>query len=68
MPMLMARKKTMITLTLEPELVGRLKAWVARQRVPPAQNAVIALALTKFLDEEEAHEVASSKVGSNDNR
>lgn len=47
----MARKKQMVSLTLDPELVERLKAWIARQDFPPAQNAVIAKAVEKFLDE-----------------
>jgi predicted transcriptional regulator len=50
----MARKKQMITLTLDPDLVERLKAWIARQRLPPAQNAVVALAIEEFLDRNEA--------------
>jgi hypothetical protein len=54
MPMDMARKKQMITLTLDPDLVERLKAWIARQRLPPAQNAVVALAIEEFLDRNEA--------------
>jgi hypothetical protein len=49
----MARKKQMVTLTLDPELIERLKAWIARQDFPPAQNAVIAKAIEKFLDENE---------------
>jgi hypothetical protein len=47
----MARKKQMVTLTIEPELVERLKAWIARQDFPPPQNAVVAKAIEKFLDE-----------------
>lgn len=47
----MARKKQMVTLTLDPELVERLKAWIAKQDFPPAQNAVIAKSVEKFLDE-----------------
>jgi len=47
----MARIKKMVSLTLEPELLERLKAWIARQEYPPAQNAVITKALEKYLDE-----------------
>lgn len=50
----MARKKQMITLTLDPELVEELKAWIAQQRLPPAQNAVIALAIREFLERNKA--------------
>jgi predicted transcriptional regulator len=44
----------MVTLTLKPELVQRLKAWIAAQRLPPAQNAVVELAIEEFLDRNEA--------------
>lgn len=47
----MARKKTMVTMTLDPELVDRLKAWIAKQPFPPAQNQVVEKALQEFLDE-----------------
>ena len=47
----MARKKKMVTLTLDPELVARLEAWLERQEFPPAKNAVIEAALRKWLDE-----------------
>lgn len=57
----MARKKQMITLTLDPELIERLKAWIARQEFPPAQNAVIAKAIEKFLDDSEAANKARRK-------
>jgi hypothetical protein len=57
----MARKKQMITLTLDPELVERLKAWIARQEFPPAQNAVIAKAIERFLDENEPVDKAPRK-------
>lgn len=47
------RHKQMVTLTLDPDLIERLKAWIARQDLPPPQNAVVARAITKFLDENE---------------
>lgn len=47
----MARKKQMVTLTLDPDLVERLKAWIGRQDFPPPQNAVVAKAIENFLDE-----------------
>lgn len=47
----MARKKKMVTLTLDPELVERLKAWIKGQDFPPAQNAVVEKAIEKFLDD-----------------
>jgi hypothetical protein len=57
----MARKKQMVTLTLDPELIERLKAWIGRQEFPPAQNAVIAKAIERFLDDNEAADKASRK-------
>jgi hypothetical protein len=47
------RRKQVVTFTLDPELVERLKAWIAKQDLPPPQNAVVARAITKFLDEDE---------------
>ena len=49
----MARKKKMVTLTLDPELVERLEAWLAKQEFPPAKNAVIEAALIRWLDDRE---------------
>ncbi len=47
------RQKQVVTLTLDPDLVERLKAWIAKQELPPPQNAVVARAITKFLDEDD---------------
>lgn len=49
----MARKKKMVTLTLDPELVERLEAWIKGQDFPPAKNAVIEAALKAWLDGKE---------------
>lgn len=49
----MARKKKMVTLTLDPELVERLKAWLERQEFAPPQNAVIEAAIKAWLDDRE---------------
>lgn len=46
----MTRKKKMVTLTFDPELVLRLEAYISAQEFPPNKNAVIALALTQWLD------------------
>lgn len=46
----MARKKTMVTMTLDPDLVQRLKDWIAKQPFPPAQNQVVEKAVQEFLD------------------
>lgn len=45
----MARKKQMVTMTLDPDLVQRLKDWIASQPFPPAQNQVVEKALEDFL-------------------
>lgn len=49
----MARNKKMVTLTLEPETVARLEAWIAAQDFPPAKNAVVEAALKAWLDEKQ---------------
>lgn len=49
----MARNKKMVTLTLSPELVERLEAWIKKQEFPPNKNAVIEAALKSFLDEKD---------------
>lgn len=46
----MTRKKKMVSLTLEPELIARLDAWLAKQEFPPHKNTVIAAALSDWLD------------------
>lgn len=42
-----------VTLTLEPDLVQRLEAWIAKQTFPPAKNAVVEAALSEWLDRNE---------------
>lgn len=49
----MARKKRMLTLTLDPPVVERLDAWLAKQEFPPARNAAIEAAIKAWLDERE---------------
>lgn len=49
----MARNKKMVTLTLSPEMVERLEAWINEKEFPPKKNAVIEAALKAFLDERE---------------
>ena len=49
----MARKKKMVTLTLDPTLVARLEAWLERQEFPPPKNAVMEAALKAWLDDRE---------------
>lgn len=48
--MQMARRKKMVTLTLDPILVEQVDAWIRQQEFPPARNAVIEAALRQFLE------------------
>lgn len=43
----------MMTFTLDPDVVERMKAWIGRQEPQPRQNAVVETALKRFLDEAE---------------
>ena len=45
----MARKKKMVTLTLDPELIEKLEQWIAKQELRPAKNAVFEAALKEWL-------------------
>jgi hypothetical protein len=49
----MARLKRPTNLALDPELLDRLEAWIARQELPPSKTAVFELALREFLDARE---------------
>lgn len=49
----MARKKQMVSFTLDPELVERIEAWLAKQEFPPTKTAVMEAALREWLDKRE---------------
>lgn len=49
----MARKKQMVSFTLDPELIERLEAWLAKQEFPPTKTAVMEAALREWLDKRE---------------
>lgn len=49
----MARLKKLLTFYVEPELVKRLEAWLAKQEFPPTKTAVVEAALREFLDARE---------------
>ncbi len=51
------------TLRLDPELVERLEAWIMSQRVAPAENSVVEVAITEFLDREMTDYDAMAKKG-----
>lgn len=48
--MLMPRLKKMISLALDPELLAKMDAWIARQEFPPSKTAVLETALREFLE------------------
>lgn len=50
----MARLKKPMTLALDPELLERLDAWIARQEFPPTKTAVFEAALRMWLDAKES--------------
>lgn len=51
--MSMARLKRPLNLAIDPKLLARLDAWIARQDFPPSKTAVIEAALRAFLDAKE---------------
>lgn len=51
--MLMARKKTVATFTISPEVIDRLEKWLASHELPPGKSAVVEKALVEFLDRRE---------------
>ena len=46
----MKRKTANIDIRVEPELVAKVDAWRARQRVPPSRSAAIVYMLEHFLE------------------
>ena len=48
--MSMARLKKPLNLAIDPALLARLDAWIARQDVSPSKTAVIESAIREFLD------------------
>lgn len=54
--MSMARLKKMVSYALDPDLLKRLDAWLARQDPAPSKTAVIETALRDWLDGREAKE------------
>ena len=52
----MARRKKMVTFAIEPELMKRFEAWLARQEFPPTRTTVFETAVKRLLDELEAKE------------
>lgn len=59
----MARIKRPLNLALEPELLDRLDAWIARQEFPPTKTAVFEAALRAWLDAREAEPKKRQKGG-----
>lgn len=48
--MLMPRPKKMTSLALDPKLLAKMDAWIARQEFPPSKTAVFETALREFLE------------------
>jgi len=46
----MKRKTANIDIRVEPQLVQKIDAWRARQRVPPSRSAAIVYMLEEFLE------------------
>lgn len=44
------RQKKVVTLTLDPDLWEELGAWIAKQEIRHPKNAVVEVALRRFLD------------------
>jgi hypothetical protein len=51
--MSMARNKEALNLYIDPAILARLEAWLARQELPTTKTAVVELALREFLDKRE---------------
>ena len=47
--MMMARRKRMVSFALDPELIARLEAWLAKQELSTTKTAVIEAALREWL-------------------
>ena len=46
------RKKKMISLAIDPDVLADLEKWIARQQVAPSKTAVIEAALRAFIGDE----------------
>lgn len=49
----MPRLKKPVSLALDPELLERLEAWIAKQEFPPTRTQIWEAALREFLDKRE---------------
>ena len=49
----MARLKKTFSLAIDPKLIERLDAWIAKQSLPPTKTAFVELALKELLDKVE---------------
>jgi len=61
--MLMARRRIMVTYTVDPAVLERLDAWVARQPIRVSKSSIVDDALTRWLDEQEASEKPRERKG-----
>lgn len=49
----MPRLKKPVSLALDPELLEKLDAWIAKQEFPPSKTVVFETALREFLERRE---------------
>jgi metal-responsive CopG/Arc/MetJ family transcriptional regulator len=47
----MARVSKVVNISLLPDVLRKLDGWIDKQPAPPSRSAVIAVALKKFLEE-----------------
>jgi len=58
---MVTRNKKMVSYALDPELLGRLDAWLKTQEFPPSKTAVVEAALRQFLDDRAEREEEPGK-------
>jgi hypothetical protein len=51
--MRMARRKKPVNLAIDPDILARLEAWIARQELPVTKTAVLEKAILEFLAKRE---------------
>lgn len=49
----MARKKTMATFTISPEVIERLEQWLKTLEFSPGKSAIVEKAVVEYLDRRE---------------
>jgi hypothetical protein len=57
----MGQKTANIDMRVEPQLVEKIDAWRARQRVPPSRTAAIVYMIEQFLSIEHGMQITRSR-------